>query len=870
MATLTEYLISLIGKQVQDAGIVVWYDPEQTYLHFAEKLSVPSAVVIRYGGSFFELREHLEILLEFVDAEGRIQPEPTRPPRVIVYVPIHRRESNYALIEAETAGCVLEPGANPWQRNTRLRVIAERVFKEIAPDRSGDIARQVEQGTLNLEDLDDLAEQSAAIGSGAVKLIFGTASVEDVALAFAASDERDAAIVAKRALREIASLVAAGLGITLDPNSPIEAVRHGLRRVLLLSDFVTAVKARGGTVKEFAAVGLPSRDQTLAIAAKVCHTWRNRFDYREAYAAAACAVDREVAIGSLALDPKWLVGAETFPSVEQRLLHHAEQAVLDGLPENARNLAEPRRHSFWSIEEPTNQMRWSLIETAAQVILTASRVEAELKNEAKTPAAFVKAYVSGSKPWCVLDTYQRHLEHQFTIFDLEIGGEHDLLEQVIHRARHQYSEVVTLCAEAFTAVLDAADFTIAEMLHQENIFPNLVAPLIKAGKESRSKPAYIWVDAMRFEMGRELVDGLGGDFEVKLVPGIAQLPTITEVGMSALLPGADKGAQLVEVGASKVGLKIGEVALKDRADRIKYLREQVGGKVVDLKLNDLIKPSKKLRDEISAAELVLVTSQEIDRRGENVEDEDEARRYMDEVLDKLRKGVRRLASLGVTDMVITADHGHLYGEAIESGMKMDPPGGYTADLHRRVWIGKGGSSAKGYLRVPASRVGLGGDLELALPRSLACFKAGGSQSFFHGAASLQELIIPVAVVKAKHAAPPAAGPATIALRMDRTRITTRFFSVTATYSLTGLFGSEEKRVRAIVRANKKDIGSAVVAAYGFEDGTQEIVLKKDKPNAITLMLPGEPDTKQVSVHILDAATQVDLGRLDNIEVAIGI
>ena len=865
MGRVADAVISLITKQVRDAGIVVWYDPERTYCGLAEDLSLPDTKVLRFQGSFFELRTQFEPLLEFVDSDGQPRQEQTVPPHVLVYVPMDRRETHYALIEAETAGQSIEPGANPWQRNTRLRVIAERVFKDIAPDRAGEIARQVEQGVLTLEDLDRLAEQSAAIGSGAVKLIFGTASVEDVALALAASDKHDATIESKRALHEVAHLITSDLGIQLDPAGSIAAARQVLRRSLLLSDFVATVRDGGGAVSGLEAAGLPTSDHQLATVAKVCRTWRHRSDYHEAYVVSARAVDSQVDICSLEVEPQSLVGTETFPSVEERLLHHAEDALLEGAPENARELAERRKRSFWSAEEPTNQLRWSLIETAALVILTAARIKAELKRPLKAPAAFVKAYAGDSEPWCLLDTYHRHLERQFTIFDLEISGEHDLLEQVIHRARQQYMEAVALCAEAFTAALDAADFVVGEVLHQETIFPSLVAPLVKAGKESKRKPAYVWVDAMRFEMGRELVDGLGDDFEVKLLPRIAQLPTITEVGMSALLPGADKGAELVEVGAGKVGLKIGEVALKDRTGRVKYLRERLDGKMVDLKLNGLIKPSKKLRDEIGAADFVLVTSQEIDRRGENAEDEDEARRYMDEVLDKLRKGVRRLASLGVTDVVITADHGHLHGEAIESGMKIDPPGGDTADLHRRVWIGRGGSSAAGYLRIPASRVGLGGDLELAFPRSLACFRAGGSESFFRGAASLQELIIPIAVVKVKRAAVPA-GQATIALTMERPRITTRFFSVTATLSLAGFFGPEEKRVKAVVRTNKRDIGSGVTAAYGFEDGTQEIVLRKDKPNAITLMLPSEAGLKAVSVHVLDAATGVELARRDNIEV----
>jgi len=164
---------------------------------------------------------------------------------------------------------------------------------------------------------------------------------------------------------------------------------------------------------------------------------------------------------------------------------------------------------------------------------------------------------------------------------------------------------------------------------------------------------------------------------------------------------------------------------------------------------------------------------------------------------------------------------------------------------------------------------MGGDLELAFPRGLACFKAGGSTSFFHGAASLQELVIPVATLVAKHA-PATAGHVAVLVKMERPKITTRFFSVTATFESTGLFGADELRVPVVVRGNKKDIGFAAMAAYGFEDGTQEIVLQKDRPNPITLMLPAEVDVKAVSVHVLDSATQVELGRKENIPVAIAV
>src|SRR5262249_50150154 len=147
----------------------------------------------------------------------------------------------FALIEAEAAGSVVYPGANPWQRNTRLKVLAEHVFKDIAPDRVGDIARQAEQGALTLSDLDRLAEQTAELGAGAVKLIFGTAWVIDVALVFASSSEHDAALRAKNAVPDLVLLFSAGLGIEVgDAESPGD-VRRRLRRMLLLGDLAASL-----------------------------------------------------------------------------------------------------------------------------------------------------------------------------------------------------------------------------------------------------------------------------------------------------------------------------------------------------------------------------------------------------------------------------------------------------------------------------------------------------------------------------------------------------------------------------------------------------------------------------------------------------
>ena len=869
MGKVTDELVDLITKQVDDRGIVVWYDPEQAYGEVVAGLALPDASVLRYSDGFFELRHRIDPMLEFVEEDGSLREGAEIPPRLVVYVPQDRSETQYALIEVESAGVVMEPGANPWQRNTRLKVLAERVFKRIAPDRAPEIARRVDEGTVNLAELDWLSDQSGELG--AVKLVFGTTVAREVATMLACSDEYDGAIQEKQALAEVAELLRADLGVEISSEGAVAESRRGLCRSLLLGDLAARCEEAGYEIPELSTVDIPRTKGHRSEVTALCQAWRNRADLRDAYAAASRAVEEEANVPGLTMPAACLAEVETFATVEDRLLQHAESQLLDGAADEVLTLAQRRKQSFWATVELTRQLRWSLLETAAQLLLAATRVETELKSIAKRPPAMIGAYAEGEgvasgEPWCLLDTHHRHLERQYAAFELDIGGGHDGLQQVVIAARQRYAQVIGTCAEAMTEALTTTGFDLDGVAHQSEVFATHVSPVIHA-----AKTAYLLVDALRFEMARELLQGLGEEFEITLAPAAAQLPSVTEVGMSAVLPGAEKGMELVAAGAGKVAIKIGQSVLRDRAKRVEHLRSGIGGETADVKLNQLMKPTKKRREEIESAAFVLVTSQEIDRLGEETEDEEEARRYMDEVLDKLRRGMRMLRNLGVKQIIIAADHGHLFGEVVDSGLKVDPPGGETVDLHRRVWIGRGGMASDAFIRVPASQLGLGGDLELAFPRGLGCFvKSGPSRAFFHGGTSLQEMVVPVAVVKVTEEAAPEVAVPSVELMMDRAKITNRLFSVVAKYVGGTLFAAPQKRVKLLVRAGRKDVGAAAVAAYGFEDGTQEIVLEQGKPNAITVMLSGDVEAKAASILVVDAASQVELASLKNVPIDIAM
>ncbi len=867
MGRISDHLQQLIEKQIKEYGIVVWYDPEGVYGAFCDKLSVPEASIFRWRDSFFRLRHEVDAFLEFIDEQGQPDPEGHVPAKILIYIPKDRQNCQQALVEMEAAGVIIEPGANAWQRNTRLRVVAEQVFRKVAPDQAEKICKKVEEGLLTLEELDRLAQEVDAVESGAFKLIFGTVSLTDVALRFAASSGYDQALKAKQALPELADFFENGFGFESLSQGSTGQLRKELRRLLLMGDVLYG-EGSATAMEKYASLPLPTDPKYLERVREVCAVWRSRTDFRPAYVESAQSVEEEIGVADVNIPIETLSSLETFPVFERKLIHHAEEGLLQGNPDDALMLAQERKGGFWPLQQPDYQLRWALIESGARLRILGKTIRTQLKKLKDDPKEHLLRYTEGEKPWYLLDRIYRHLERQYSYLDCEIGEDHALLEKLIASLRQDYMETIESSAGRFITALEKADFQIPGFLTQDGIYAEKVAPRLAKG----DKVAYFIVDALRYEMGLELVEGLKAESNVTVAPAIAQLPTITSVGMAALMPEADQGMELTNLAGSKMTVMIGTSPLKDRAARIKHFQAKCGVDVLALKLRELVKPSRKRQQEVKAAGFIIVTSQEIDQFGEEIEDESEARIIMDEVLDKLRKAIRNLIVLGVKVFVISADHGHLFGENIEGGMLMDAPGGKTAELHRRVWIGQGGVAGDGFIRIPSSQVHLGGPFELAFPKGLGCFKIkGGAGAYCHGGASLQEIVIPVISLEPRKTPPYSHKTAAVRLQMEKPKITTRFFSITVTYQrLHGIGSSEEIRVKIAIRANRKEVGAVVTAAYGFEEGAKEILLREGKPNAITLMLTDDQGFDSVTVHVLDAISQVELTKSESIPVGIAL
>jgi hypothetical protein len=850
MGVVKEHLTSLLTRQLNDHGVIVWFDADRHYAQFVESLSLPNADVVRFTNSFFQLRREIERFLE-----GEVAS------RVLVYVPLAQEQTQDALVEAATFGGALKLPLS--------KLASDALRPYVGAKTAESLEKEIEAGKLTLEEL-DAHEFSEGITKGVVAVILGSGNVQDIALRFVAGERYDAEIVKKNATAELGLLLNSSFGSRVSAADPPSEIRFAFARHVLATEFISSLS---GVIPEtFIRVAIAENPAARKSCVALAIEWRNRQDLRESYANLADRVGDELRVASIDLALEVLGNTQTFRSGDRLVCQKVTAALLNQATENLVEIAQNRQSSFWSEYSPDAQARWALIGNAGRLLVEANRLEAELKGSDGSASTWIAAYSQGPRPWCLLDTYHRHLERHYHNFDFRSAEEDDELLRLVSKARHRYMEVGGHLSDKFLSHLRDEQFKITA-LPQRSIYERKVRPGLE-----KLKTAYVWVDALRFEMGRELAESLDENFEVSYEPAVATVPTITEIGMAALLPGNEKEITSSTAREGKVALSLDGTVVKDRKDRVGFLRSSADVEVLDIKLEDLLpKPKRKLEEAIRKAQLVLMTSQEIDSlcEGDNVPF---ARTRMDSILHDLNRAFRILASLGIQRFIVTADHGYIFGDELDESMKVDPPRGETIDLHRRVWVGRGGESADSFLRVRLADFNLGSDLELATPWGFGGFKvSGGAKAFFHGGLSLQELIIPVLTLSPR--AGLAAGKGTrfsFELIPGSKKISTRFFSVQIKGAATDFFESTPPKVRIEIRSEGQTVSTPVSASYGYEESTADVQLRlvegsrEIEPNTVTLLIKDDVRSGVASVHLLEAQTGVELKKLLKIEIAIAI
>ena len=830
MNTVAEAVTQRIRAQVEAHGIVVWFDPEQRFRGLIEHIALPNCTICRYTDSFFALRAEIDHLLD-----------DDNPPRLVVYVPRAEADTQHALLELTCAGTTMAPDASG-ACCTNLVVIARevltgRVGQDVLHQWLSQLSVPPPAG-LALEALDSQAASYTTPRVGILTEIFKTGDDAAIVLAFVSHDEHDSLIMQRHMVDELATVVAGVTGCDLDPAQTPSLLREQLALWIIQTDFIASVHEPPAALQAITAATQPHH---RANSQHIAQQWRKQ---QGSYHAQS---ERIAALLQITAHPLTIAQARdcwTFAAIDRMLQTAIEPHIVeepDLLAVAAERLLGPWAHSDHMI-----MVRWRIIQTAGMLCQIALTILQALRGPRPAITELVRRYCDDTAPWYQLDTLQRQLEHDalWQVAQPKPQTTHTLIVQ----ARHHYREASGTLAETFTRSLRTAEFAIAGVLRQRDIFAHAVQPALHAGKT-----AYLLIDALRYEMAVDLISGFEPLFTAQIAPAIGTPPTITPIGMAALLPGADQAT--LEVTKTGLGLRIGASILADRKGRMAWLKQQhlptIAGrdaKIAEMTLADLL-ADEQAQSKLAKADLIVVTAQEIDELGEM--DNTNIRAAMDSMLAHLHQGCRVLAQAGVTAIIIAADHGYLFGTEVGQDMTVAPPGGETLALHRRAWVGRGGALGAAFLRVPLATFGLGTDLELAAPWGLAMFSApGGNRAYFHGGLSPQEVIVPVVTVQVQQQAPSATDEWIWQLTLNSENLTTRMLMATISAMKSRLFGARPpERVRIELRAGTRSIGQ-VMPDEGEMRKVDVIELPSVDTTASSL-------TKMVAIEVTADAPPVD-------------
>jgi len=283
---------------------------------------------------------------------------------------------------------------------------------------------------------------------------------------------------------------------------------------------------------------------------------------------------------------------------------------------------------------------------------------------------------------------------------------------------------------------------IPELTSQERFFERWVGRFL----DKKRKVCVIVADALRYEVADELASVIRREdrYEADLKPLIACLPCYTQLGMAALLPHRtlqinDNRSATVNVdGVDSSGLQARTAILNAGAGR---------GRAVAIKAEELLSRTRdECRELTRDHDVIYVYQNRIDKVGHSRETERDAFAAVEETIDELVKVVKKLTAANASNILITADHGFLYQDEVEESdfSLAEPSGAQIVASDRRFVLGRDLPEPEGLKKFTADQLGLAGDLEVLIPKSINRFrKSGAAVRFMHGGCTLQEIVVPV-------------------------------------------------------------------------------------------------------------------------------
>lgn len=282
--------------------------------------------------------------------------------------------------------------------------------------------------------------------------------------------------------------------------------------------------------------------------------------------------------------------------------------------------------------------------------------------------------------------------------------------------------------------------------NQYKFYDTYVDTVLKSSPQGK---VYVVIsDAFRYEVAEELSREINSKYRLKAIleSQLGVLPSYTGLGMAALLP---HKAIDYKINASADIMVDGQptASIEQRAKILSAVQGTA------IKFEDLMGMNKDQgREFVKPWRVIYIYHNQIDAVGDMAASESKTFGAVRTAMKDISAVTSFIInSLNGSIVIVTADHGFLFREKApedvdKSGLNVKPSG--TLRAKKRYLLGIGlGDELKAWHGDTRVTAGTSNSMEFWIPKGANLFHFAGGARFIHGGAMLQEIVVPVMVVK---------------------------------------------------------------------------------------------------------------------------
>lgn len=714
---IAEFIKDYFRKRLEKSFCLVIYDPIGMYKNIVQKMEDDSCRVVDGSKSTILGRE------KAMDAWRKIAMNKGKQKHLVIYLPIkkpitdeERQQDPYQIFAI---------GGSEFPRDDGDTY--QTLCHKTAPDLVAQIYELFKVGVPDFNTIDNLIIGRSNWPTLRTKLKVESATEILTAFLSPAVEQKKALEEDDTWIPEFNEFAKTTLGLNLKTKShKWNKINEEIWRNVLFSEFVFDLP--GELPSELKDVPC-APDVFKDLIYTVCENLRTSEKHQNIYMDIAGKVSAELQLAARMQNVEDFGERDTFSFEERAFLRAFVRASLAGDTEKAVSILNVRKQSIWVKHTSERQVLWTTADRALQLIVVVNDKSERFDSAAKTLASLFSFYCDELRQ---VDHLHRNLERAVT----DAYGELDSLLDLVSTARKSYIQLIEVVQAEFIRLVQKEGWPVSGITRHTEVFEKFVSPWTK----ERKKTAYFLVDALRYELGAELEKELSSDFKTKLYAVSAQVPTITSIGMAALMPEANGNIELITEGDNLLPYIKGK-KVEMPSDRLDYLRSHYGDRCYMIDLDDLL--TKKPTKWPETVDLLIVKTRDIDSIAE-VKPVETYRMFPD-IIKKLIAGVKKLRGLKFEQAVVATDHGFMLFSEREAGDTVEKPSGNWIKVKDRCLLGSG-SPNQGTIVFKRQEVGIKGNFEnYAVPKTFASFVKG--QLYYHAGLSLQECVLPVITVE---------------------------------------------------------------------------------------------------------------------------